>query len=69
MGIRPLKCWISAALTPDSRGVQGPGEITSRDGRNASASSTVIWSFRTTSIRRNRSSSPKRWTRLKVKLS
>jgi hypothetical protein len=45
----------------------GPGEITSRSGLRAAISSTVISSLRNTST--SAPSSPKYWTRLKVKLS
>ncbi len=52
---------------PASFGVQGPGESTIASGCRAMASATVSLSLRTTSQRPP--TSPRKWYRLKVKLS
>ena len=49
MGIRPANSAIIARLPPASFGEQGPGEITRAEGFFATASPTVIRSFRYTS--------------------
>ena len=49
---------------PASSGVQGPGEIITRDGPRASIWSTVTLSLRNTRRSNEGSSSPNRWTRL-----
>ncbi len=53
---------LASIETPASTGRQGPGEITTRSGRDRSSSSTVATSFRTTSG--SAPSSPRYWTRL-----
>jgi len=45
-GTLPANAATISFETPASRGVQGPGEITIRSGFSASASATLIRSFR-----------------------
>jgi len=66
-GILPAAAAIRSRQMPASFGVHGPGESTIASGLRASASSTVSLSLRTTSQSPPRS--PRKWTRLKVKLS
>ena len=65
--VQPAGPAISSRQTPASFGVHGPGERTSRSGRRARISSASSASLRSTSTRAP--SSPRRWTRLKVKES
>ena len=63
-GTRPANASITSPLTPASRGVQGPGDTITWLGPSATASSTVIRSFRTTCRSNEASNSPIRCTRL-----
>ena len=62
IGMVPAKRWMRGTEMPASRGVRGPGEMTTPSGRSAATSSRVIASLRRTS--RTPPSSPRYWTRL-----
>ena len=60
-------CLIRSRQMPASFGVQGPGESTIASGSAAITAAGAILSLRWTTT--SAPSSPRKWTRLKVKLS